>query len=55
MADAGLVTTSGGAEQDAFTITPASFALAEILTGVCVTPDLLRSSMFSCGTVKILT
>lgn len=52
MADAGFVTTDD-AEQDAYTITPASFALAEILTGVRVTPDLLRSSVFSCGTVKI--
>ena len=52
MADAGFMTTDD-TEQDAYTMTPASLALAEILTGVRVTPDVLRSSMFSCGTVKI--
>lgn len=32
---------------------PAAFALAEELTGVAVTPALLRDTTFTCATVRI--
>jgi uncharacterized protein DUF6461 len=50
--DAGFV-FSEDAKADDGAVIEASFALAEILTGVRVTPDLLRSATFTCGIVQI--
>jgi hypothetical protein len=50
--DAGFV-ISEDADDGGGAMIGASFALAEILTGVRVTPDLLRSATFTCGTVQI--
>lgn len=48
-----LVSDAGFAPADESdsAMVPAAFALAELLTGVVVTPEIFRSATFTCGTV----